>query len=128
MADFVMTGVGMGKLNISFEFAMIGLRGIVNSLVSNGLRRAFGPCCALELPGCNTVVLLIGFDEVGIFDMCCFCRYADSALKSVALGKPNGGVFDVDAFAATAAAAAATADDDGLLEPSALYRLFKYDE
>ena len=73
MADFVMTGVGMGKLNISFGFAMVGLRGIDNSLVSNGLRSAFGPCCALELPG-NTVVLLIGFDEVAIFDSCCFCR------------------------------------------------------
>ena len=46
-------------------------------------------------------------------------------MKSVEPGKPNGGVFDVDAFAATAAAAAATADDDGLLVPSALYRLFK---
>lgn len=125
MADFVMTGVGMGKLNISF--ARVGLRGIVNSLVSNGLRNAFGPCCALELPG-STVVLLIGFDEVAIFDSCCFCRYADNALKSVVPGRPNGGVFDVDALAATAAAAAATADDDGLLEPNALYRLFKYDE
>lgn len=123
VADFVMTGVGMGELNISFGFAMVGLRGIDSSFVSNGLRNAFGPC-ELEPLGCG-VVLLIGFAVAAIFAKCCFCRYANG-LKSVP-GNGNGGVFDDDAFVA-AAAAATTAADGGLLVPSALYRLFKYEE
>lgn len=126
VADFVMTGVGMGELNISFGFAMVGVRGIDSSFVSNGLRNALGPCCAFEPLGCG-VVLLIGFAEAAIFaKCCCFCRYANG-LKSVP-GNGNGGVFDDDAFDAAAAAAATTAADGGLLVPSALYRLFKYEE
>lgn len=127
VVDFVMTGVGMGELNISFGFAMVGIRGIDSSFVSNGLRNALGPCCALKLLlGCG-VVLLIGFDEAAIFDKCCFCRYAN-VLKSAPCNG-NGGVFDEGAFVAVAAAiAAAVAADGGLLVPSALYRLFKYEE
>lgn len=84
---FVMTLVGMGTLNKSFD--AVGFRGIDSSFVSNGLRSAFGPCCALELllllllllppppppplPLASGDVLLIGFDAP-IPDMCCFCK------------------------------------------------------
>lgn len=50
---FVMTLVGMGKLNRSFGVSIAGVRGIVSSFVSNGFRNAFGPC-ALD----NAEVLL----------------------------------------------------------------------
>lgn len=92
------------------------MRGIDSSFVSNGLRRAFGPCCALKLID-NGVVLMFGL-AAAILARCCFCRRA--RLKSEFFNG-NGGVFDVDAVGLVAGAA-------GLLVPNALYRLFRYEE
>lgn len=118
MVDFVITLVGMGTLNISFAFDIVKLRGNVSSFVSIGLRRALGPCCAFDVAA-NIVAALLFELTAAIFDICCFCRYA-SVLKSV-LDMGNGGVFDDDAFALLDAGG-------GLLVPSALYKLFKYEE
>lgn len=69
VVDFVMTLVGMGTLNKSFGFANIGLRGIDNSLVSNGFRNALGPCCELEPLGKGPVALF-ELDDCPMFGMC----------------------------------------------------------
>lgn len=72
VVDFVMTLVGMGKLNgTSFGLDSVGLRGSSSSFVSIGLRIAFGPCCdALKLVA-SDVVLLIGFEpEIGFVEFC----------------------------------------------------------
>lgn len=118
---FVITLVGMGKLNKSFD--VDGLRGISSSFVSNGLRLALGPCCApvplllVLLPLPKGDVLVIGLLEPAIADNCCFCRYA-SALRSL-LDNGNGGDFDKFALVDDVAA---------VFVPNALYIEFKYDE